>query len=566
MANYITILYYASESNALLYGVSEQYQLFQTGSRVNAYILETASGYSNWVVASNSTGPSPATPGGGSNSYVAGDVLIGSNSSQVYYVYSYPPPTPPYSVSYYRSSIDPIYGIAPFSNTTDFTVGITYNGFSNWQMSPYSSGTSINLIGYADSNINDGIPSGTVLSNNGSYDLYMSYVPISYFANANDAGYDSNVLAFTTTYTLSNASGILGWRTNDGDFQYSNTQVAGTILPSSNTFNLLSNSYRMYPSPVLSYYSNITDADGSTNSFFTTCNSFTLTTENGFSNWLISSNSSGTSSQGSNYLTGAALNSDGYYSIYPFGSSPTVVYYYATQADASSETGAIGSSSSYTVGSYGGFSSWRIAPNSTGTSSQVVVFMAGQALNSDGNYYMYPANPCFLEGSKLLCLVDGKETYVEIEKLRKGSLVKTARDGYKKVELIGRSSFKNVGTAERVEERLYVCKKDVYPELTDDLYITGAHSLLVDELSTEQREKTKETLGKIFVTDKKYRLMAFLDDKAEPWCSEGTYTVWHLALEHTDIFMNYGVWANGGLLVETTSIRFLRDKSNMELV
>lgn len=59
--------------------------------------------------------------------------------------------------------------------------------------------------------------------------------------------------------------------------------------------------------------------------------------------------------------------------------------------------------------------------------------------------------------------------------------------------------------------------------------------------------------------------MACVDERAEPWNSQGTYTIWHFALEHYDEKMNYGVYANGGLLVETCSINFLKNKSNMDL-
>jgi hypothetical protein len=59
--------------------------------------------------------------------------------------------------------------------------------------------------------------------------------------------------------------------------------------------------------------------------------------------------------------------------------------------------------------------------------------------------------------------------------------------------------------------------------------------------------------------------MAVLDEKAVPWVSEGKYTIWHFALEHPDIRMNYGVYANG-LLVESSSIRYMKNYSNMQLV
>jgi hypothetical protein len=253
----------------------------------------------------------------------------------------------------------------------------------------------------------------------------------------------------------------------------------------------------------------------------------------------------------------------------PVGSAP--IYYYPSEADALASTNLYGYSFTFVVGSpgsgepFGGYTHWRIASNSTGSSSQTNVYANGTTLNSDGVYFMYPGVPCFLEGTLILSLVEGVETYVPVERLRKGDLVKTSLDGYKKVELIGKGDISNLGNEERIEDRLYKCSPKNYPEVTQDLFITGCHSILVDTLTDVQREQTTKHLGRIFVTDKKYRLIACVDERAEPWNSEGDYTIWHFALEHEDEKMNYGVYANG-LLVESCSISFLKTKSNMHLL
>jgi len=244
------------------------------------------------------------------------------------------------------------------------------------------------------------------------------------------------------------------------------------------------------------------------------------------------------------------------------------IYYYPSEADALADTFSLGGGGSYTVGyggPYGAFTSWRIASNSSGTSPQNVVYVNGNILNSDGIYYMYPAIPCFLEGTNILCQVDGVDTYVQVEQLKPGTLVKTSLDGYKPVALVGKGSIQNPGDDERTENRLYKCSTSKYPQLNDELYITGCHSILEFPITEEQKSKMIEYSGKLYVTDKKYRLMACLDERAEPWNSKGVYTIWHFALEHLNDGMNYGVYANG-LLVETCSIRFMKNKSNMELL
>lgn len=256
----------------------------------------------------------------------------------------------------------------------------------------------------------------------------------------------------------------------------------------------------------------------------------------------------------------------------PVGIIP--ITYFSNEADALSYTNSLGGSYSYTVGSagfgvppFGGYTNWKIASNSTGSSSQSIIYPDGAELNSDGGgyYYMYPAMPCFLEGTQVLSLIDGIEKYVPIETLHSGDIVKTSESGYKKVELIGKSVIANPGNDDRIENRLYKCSHDDYPELTHDLYITGGHSILVDKITDVQKQKTIQNLGRIFVTEKKYRLIACIDERAKPWNSEGTYNIWHLALEHEDAAMNYGIYVNGGLLVESCSIKNIK-RTNMDIV
>jgi len=250
----------------------------------------------------------------------------------------------------------------------------------------------------------------------------------------------------------------------------------------------------------------------------------------------------------------------------PVGAS--VTFYYPSEADALANTNLITAYGSYTIVLTGGIAYWRIASTSTGTSPQNVVYAVGDTLAGTGTevYYLYPNNPCFLEGSTILCKVDGAETYVPVETLQKGTLVKTSLNGFKAIALIGKAQKKNPGTDERIEDRLYRLSPANYPALKTDLYLTGCHSVLECPLTDAQKDAVTKHLGKLYVTDKKYRLTAFADERAEPWNSEGTYTVYHFALENEDERMNYGVYANGGLLVETCSLRTLRGRGNMEAV
>ena len=80
-----------------------------------------------------------------------------------------------------------------------------------------------------------------------------------------------------------------------------------------------------------------------------------------------------------------------------------------------------------------------------------------------------------------------------------------------------------------------------------------------------QKENMLHEFGKLFVTDNKFRLPVYLDERAEEFLEKGVFPIYHLALDHDDIYMNYGIYANG-LLVESCSKRFLIDTKDMKLV
>jgi hypothetical protein len=179
------------------------------------------------------------------------------------------------------------------------------------------------------------------------------------------------------------------------------------------------------------------------------------------------------------------------------------------------------------------------------------------------NGMIYISSVCFCENTKILT----NNGYKLIQNLRKGDLIKTLNNDFVPIDNIGFSKMFNfaIDNNKRPENVLYKCSKENYPELFEDLIITGCHSVLVDDFKEDQREETINVLGGIYITDNKYRLPACVDRNFVPYEKRGEFTIYHFALENEDYYMNYGIYANG-LLVETCSKRYLKELSNMTLI
>ena len=216
----------------------------------------------------------------------------------------------------------------------------------------------------------------------------------------------------------------------------------------------------------------------------------------------------------------------------------------------------------------------------TGTYSSVLKFNSGTVTlnNTTGTYNNYnwtlvqnglyydlvltsSSLPCFMEGSKILT----NKGYQLIENLRNGDLIKTLKNGYLPIVMIGKSEIYNSGNEERIKNRLYNLSCKNYPKLTEDLVLTGCHSILVDTLTDTQIIEMGGEEKRLYMTDDKLRLFCYLDSLSDPYDKEGIFTIYHIALENENYYGNYGIYANG-LLVETCSIRYLKELSNMILI
>jgi hypothetical protein len=169
---------------------------------------------------------------------------------------------------------------------------------------------------------------------------------------------------------------------------------------------------------------------------------------------------------------------------------------------------------------------------------------------------------CFNEGTKILCLKNEMEEYVPIENLRQGDAVKTYKHGYRKIDMIGKKYLMNHPDNE-FRNSMYKMVKTLENGLTDDLIVTGGHSILVDAIS-DAEQKRFNALGfpnfsKHKIEDKHLLLAAACDDFVK-LTDINTYTYYHFILENDDDTQRYGVWANG-VLTETMNKKKFMEKS-----
>jgi hypothetical protein len=176
--------------------------------------------------------------------------------------------------------------------------------------------------------------------------------------------------------------------------------------------------------------------------------------------------------------------------------------------------------------------------------------------------------PCFLQGTKIRRFNPEtyQEEYVPVETLRKDDLIPTAESGYKLIQAIGHRTIPHPKNDPNPSNRLYTFTNANCPTIFEPLHITGEHCTLHRNISAEKRKLITEHMGDVYITEEFYRMPAHLDDRAEPY--EGPdepATIWHFALENEYDTYNYGVYANG-LIVESSSMRSLLEKSGMQLI
>ena len=168
------------------------------------------------------------------------------------------------------------------------------------------------------------------------------------------------------------------------------------------------------------------------------------------------------------------------------------------------------------------------------------------------NLATFTANPvvCFGEGTEILTILDDQETYVPVEKLRPGAIVKTYKHGPQVLKKIGTGAMYN--NSEDPKKCMYKMEKS--GNMTADLCLTGGHAIL----------KPHPPKGLQFKIDDQY--LHFVENLPEfKKMAPRKYNYYNFCFENGgDYDLRYGVWANG-VLCETPSEKQL-DSFNQKML
>ena len=162
--------------------------------------------------------------------------------------------------------------------------------------------------------------------------------------------------------------------------------------------------------------------------------------------------------------------------------------------------------------------------------------------------YTYISGPsCYAVGTKILCLINNMEQYLNIENIKKGTLVKTYKQGYVSVELIGKSKIIN-----RTNNKLSC----MYKLKNGNLTVTGGHSILVNELPQYITDNPCGFYKNNYIINGKPLLLACDSELFEQITYVKQFTTYHLVLDVTKLSpeqLMFGIYVNDDILSETTS-------------
>lgn len=167
---------------------------------------------------------------------------------------------------------------------------------------------------------------------------------------------------------------------------------------------------------------------------------------------------------------------------------------------------------------------------------------------------------CMGENTLITILENNNEIQKPVKELEIGQLVKTENCGYIPIKHIYKSVLYNSKNedGQRKKDKIYVLSPEKFPELKQNLYLTGGHPLLVEKLSdSESKRQNKLYLKK---SDKKvgdyYVLLTFICENAMDCIESGLFPIYNLVLgkNETSTLLDRYIIRINGLLTSSMSL------------
>jgi hypothetical protein len=167
----------------------------------------------------------------------------------------------------------------------------------------------------------------------------------------------------------------------------------------------------------------------------------------------------------------------------------------------------------------------------------------GVAGTSNGIYYTI-SPLCYEANTLILILENEEEVYKKVSELKVGDLVKTYKQGYKKIKLFRSFKYKPLD----INNDLNL----LYKHKENGVVVTGGHSILVDELTEQEKVNNLKHYGFNQTIEDKKLLLACSSDKFEKIDDyREEYHLCHFSLESDNPKEHFGVYITDGILSES---------------
>jgi photosystem II stability/assembly factor-like uncharacterized protein len=188
---------------------------------------------------------------------------------------------------------------------------------------------------------------------------------------------------------------------------------------------------------------------------------------------------------------------------------------------------------------------WTLANSYASTNLNNGSLDGSRAIVGTSSGIYYTSTPLCYEANTLILTVENdEEVYKKVSELKVGDLVKTYKRGNKMVKLLRSFKYKPLNKDNNLNF-LYRMKEN-------GVILTAGHSILVDELTEEEKSNNAKYRFSQTIEDKKL-LLACSSNRFEKIDDDLEYELCHFALENDNVTEHYGVYINDGILSESCS-------------